>query len=98
MARSIGTRMSAPGSVGSAINKPIDVLSRLKSACLMRERRDHAPRAQRHRECGGRQCDIDVRLPRVLHADLLDYALPMLISGLGTASSSAGGGDGCLSW
>jgi hypothetical protein len=34
MARSIGTRMSAPSSVGSAINKPIDVLSRLKSGCI----------------------------------------------------------------
>jgi hypothetical protein len=30
----IGTRMSAPSKVGSAINKPIDVLSRLKSACI----------------------------------------------------------------
>ena len=27
-------RVSAPSSVGSAINKPIDVLSRLKSACI----------------------------------------------------------------
>ena len=34
MAHSIGTRMSPPSSVGSAINKPIDVLSRLKSGCI----------------------------------------------------------------
>jgi hypothetical protein len=34
---------------------------------LMRERRDHAPRGERHRECGGCQREIDVRLPRVLH-------------------------------
>ena len=34
MARSIGTRMSAPSSVGSAIDKPIDVLSRFKSTCI----------------------------------------------------------------
>ncbi len=72
MARSIGTRISAPSSVGSAINKPIDVLSRLEVGLyLMRERRDQAPRGERHRECGGCQREIGVRLPRVLHPDLL---------------------------
>jgi len=41
--------------------------SRHRGLYLMRERRDHAPRGERHRECGGCQREIDLRLARVLH-------------------------------
>jgi hypothetical protein len=67
--------MSAPSRVGCAINKPIEVFVEVEvGRYLMRERRDHAPHGERHREFGGCQREIDVRLSRVLQADFLDGA------------------------